>query len=562
MSRGGRGGVVGGGRRRGGFVIRGINNPGPEYVGSALGMPGGNTPSGSINFGNLRLGVLETDYHYDSQAQLNFFAGRGLKYVRIPFRWERIQPTLNATLNATEAGLLDAYITRCATAGLKVILDLHHFASYWTNTSTSSVGTRNNITISGGTVTQTHFADVWSKLSTRYKDNATVAAYDLGNEPVNMAPVAGSFTAARTWANFDTNTDGFVAAGGNATSQSVVRQTTTTRTGAGALSMTGTFAGSGFTNMTTLNTAVSESISSSGTTLRAWVYPVAGTGTVNGRLLFTDQASGYHFGADTTLTAGQWNLLEWTPTGADATAMATKSRMGIDIYVQGLSSATTRTVYVDDYQQGSVTGALTEAQVWESISQAAVDAIRATGDTKAIYIPTINFMHGFNVLSASLGHPQGPWIIDSANNFGYTFHEYCGTDRFDTYVYADAEAAAQASSGAGGYSAISGSYLKGWNQWNLNQVKTWLAIRRTPPLKTWIGETSVPNATVRPTDAANWASLWEFLFGLWNAEKWPVTAWSGGEWPANTNVDGFDIYEGTTIRSTAAVLEAHQSVAL
>jgi endoglucanase len=51
-------------------------------------------------------GTYNSDYTYPTSAEFNYFIGKGLNTFCIPFRWERVQPTLNAALNT--CGFLDA----------------------------------------------------------------------------------------------------------------------------------------------------------------------------------------------------------------------------------------------------------------------------------------------------------------------------------------------------------------------------------------------------------------------------------------------------------------------
>ena len=53
-------------------------------------------------FGNVYPGVDGTHYGYPTEKDLDYFKAKGLYLVRFPFRWERIQPTMNGELNATD----------------------------------------------------------------------------------------------------------------------------------------------------------------------------------------------------------------------------------------------------------------------------------------------------------------------------------------------------------------------------------------------------------------------------------------------------------------------------
>ena len=61
-----------------------------------------------------------------------------------------------------------------------------------------------------------------------------------------------------------------------------------------------------------------------------------------------------------------------------------------------------------------------QAKAWEAYSQQAVDAIRANGDDKLIYVPT---WQNSDIIAAFC-HPTGPWINDPAKNHQYAFHTY------------------------------------------------------------------------------------------------------------------------------------------
>ena len=81
--------------------------------------------------------------------------------------------------------------------------------------------------------------------------------------------------------------------------------------------------------------------------------------------------------------------------------------------------------------QGSIplNGYSSQAQAWEHYSQQAVDAIRSTGDTNKIMIPTWRN----SATNAATYHPQGPWIYDPANNYQYAFHMYFWVNGTNNY---------------------------------------------------------------------------------------------------------------------------------
>src|SRR5687768_6408262 len=61
-------------------------------------------------FGEKELpGVYDKHYTYPTAKSLDYYKSKGLMLVRLPFRWERMQPALNGPLDAAELGRLDAF---------------------------------------------------------------------------------------------------------------------------------------------------------------------------------------------------------------------------------------------------------------------------------------------------------------------------------------------------------------------------------------------------------------------------------------------------------------------
>ena len=92
--------------------------------------------------------------------------------------------------------------------------------------------------------------------------------------------------------------------------------------------------------------------------------------------------------------------------------------------------------------QGSIplNGYPSQAKAWEAYAQGALDAIRANGDNKLVYVPTWRNSPG----DVGNYHPDGKWIKDPANNYQYAFHLYFWIDGWGNYTksYADENAAA------------------------------------------------------------------------------------------------------------------------
>ena len=150
----------------------GVNLAGAEFQVQAWGVD--NVP-----------GVYGTDYWYPTSAEVDYYVGKGVNVFRLPFAWERLQPTLNSTLNATELGRIDSFVTYATAQGASVILDPHNYARYSTQPYTYS----NNVI--GTNVPETAFANLWSQLATKYKDNSRVV-FGLMNEPHDLTSTSNS----------------------------------------------------------------------------------------------------------------------------------------------------------------------------------------------------------------------------------------------------------------------------------------------------------------------------------------------------------------------------------
>ena len=127
------------------------------------------------DFGNVP-GSMGRDYGYPDDWQADYFLGRGLKAIRLPFKWERVQPVLGGDLNAQNMTELDRIVNRVHEKGGYPILDVHNYFERWDG------GTKRIIRAQGG-ISQAHFNDLWVRLANRYK-HLPRACFNLMNEPV------------------------------------------------------------------------------------------------------------------------------------------------------------------------------------------------------------------------------------------------------------------------------------------------------------------------------------------------------------------------------------------
>lgn len=144
--------------------LRGINLSGAEFN-------GGRIP-----------GVLYKDYVYPNAADIDYIKSTGANIIRLPFRWERVQPELFKPLDPNELRQIMSVVNQASESGLCVILDVHNYAIY-----------RGQV-IGSDAVSKEAFIDLWKRLAAEF-DNPDKTIYGLMNEPEKIgidqwAPIA------------------------------------------------------------------------------------------------------------------------------------------------------------------------------------------------------------------------------------------------------------------------------------------------------------------------------------------------------------------------------------
>jgi endoglucanase len=121
-------------------------------------------------------GTFNTDYTYPDSHYVSgyngasYYSSKRMTVFRLPFMWERLQPSLSQAFNSAELTRLDTTVTDLLATGAYVILDPHNYARW------------NNTVIGSGSVTQAAFADLWTRLATKYGSNSKTI-FGLMNEP-------------------------------------------------------------------------------------------------------------------------------------------------------------------------------------------------------------------------------------------------------------------------------------------------------------------------------------------------------------------------------------------
>jgi len=139
-------------------------------------------------FGSEIPGTFGIDYTYPTPEEIDYFVSKGMNTVRLPFRWERLQPVLQGGFDPDEWSRLDATVQAILQRGMIAILDPHNYARY------------NGDLVGSDEVPAAAFADFWRRLALAYRDQPGVW-FGLVNEPhgidaADWLPVANSAIAA------------------------------------------------------------------------------------------------------------------------------------------------------------------------------------------------------------------------------------------------------------------------------------------------------------------------------------------------------------------------------
>jgi hypothetical protein len=72
-------------------------------------------------------GVFGTNYTYPTHVEIDYYAAKGMSVLRLPFLWERLQPTQLGELDVVELGHLDDVVSYATGKGLKIEIEPHNY---------------------------------------------------------------------------------------------------------------------------------------------------------------------------------------------------------------------------------------------------------------------------------------------------------------------------------------------------------------------------------------------------------------------------------------------------
>jgi hypothetical protein len=149
---------------------------------TATSMRGMNASSGAFTqtgFSAASPGTYGEDYVYPDRADFAYLRSRGHNLTRVPFRWERVQPTINEPLNSVELARLRSCFDGAAAVGMRVIPSVQNYGAYY-------FGEQNYKDIGSPELPISAYRDLWSRLAGVWKDHPAVVGYDIMNEPYDL----------------------------------------------------------------------------------------------------------------------------------------------------------------------------------------------------------------------------------------------------------------------------------------------------------------------------------------------------------------------------------------
>lgn len=125
-------------------------------------------------FSAAQPGALGVDYFAEPAESYTWLADRGVDLVRLPVRWERLQPAPGGAFDEQHAALVEQQLDAAGAAGVDVILDLHNYGAHDTDQLGSDA------------LPDERLAQFWLTVSERWGAHPALLGYGLMNEPHDL----------------------------------------------------------------------------------------------------------------------------------------------------------------------------------------------------------------------------------------------------------------------------------------------------------------------------------------------------------------------------------------
>ncbi len=116
-----------------------------------------------------------THFFFPPEDYFERWQERGIRMIRFPIKWERLQPALKGSFDETYAELIDEMLDQAKEYEMRIILDVHNYARY-----------RGDV-IGSDEVPVEAFQDLMERIAKRWKGHSALYAYDIMNEPYGSA---------------------------------------------------------------------------------------------------------------------------------------------------------------------------------------------------------------------------------------------------------------------------------------------------------------------------------------------------------------------------------------
>lgn len=136
--------------------------------------PGVNLAGAEFNASKLP-GRLNFDFVYPGNADLEYFAQKGFRLIRLPITWERYQPTPYGELDATNLAQFQRVLRFAADNDMCLWLDLHNFGKY------------QGLSLAKTADPSAKLQDFWQRIVTAAGDRQNFLALGLMNEPAALS---------------------------------------------------------------------------------------------------------------------------------------------------------------------------------------------------------------------------------------------------------------------------------------------------------------------------------------------------------------------------------------
>lgn len=159
--------------------------PAPSPMPSAIPAPFG------VNLAGAEFAKGTQNYGYPYPEELDYYKSKGLSLIRLPFRWDRIQPELNGALDERELSMMKRFVAEARKRNIWVLLDMHNSCRRFVNGSTTEY------IIGSPELPVSSVSDGWKKIAEQFKNFENIWGYGIMNEPHGLLPETPWFNIAQ-----------------------------------------------------------------------------------------------------------------------------------------------------------------------------------------------------------------------------------------------------------------------------------------------------------------------------------------------------------------------------